>query len=69
MAHIHVACESKLRSIVRSSMHPYTGDWVAIGRAVVCYDRATHAVIAGIECRHCRTIPNTFIQNSPSVAI
>ena len=31
----HVACESKLRSVVKSSMHLCPGNWVAIGRAVV----------------------------------
>ena len=27
----HEACESKLRSVVRLSMHPYPGNWVASG--------------------------------------
>ena len=27
----HEACESRLRSVVRSFMHPYPGYWVAIG--------------------------------------
>ena len=36
----HVACESKLRSVVRSFMHPYTGNLVTIGRAVVYQARA-----------------------------
>ena len=27
----HEACESKLRSVVRSSMHPYQANWVASG--------------------------------------
>ena len=44
----HVGCESKLRSTVRSSMHPYPGDWVVIGRhsPIVHYARAaiTHSV-------------------------
>ena len=48
-----VACESKLRSVVRSSMHPYSGICVATGLAVVYYDRAAHAFSAGIEYRHC----------------
>ena len=26
----HVACESKLHSVARSSMHPSPGNWVAI---------------------------------------
>ena len=33
----NVACESKLRSIVRSSMHPCPGYWVVIGFVVVYY--------------------------------
>ena len=27
----HKACESKLRSVVRSFMHPYSGNWVQSG--------------------------------------
>ena len=57
----HEACESKLRSVVRSSMHPYPGNWVAIGRAVVYYAWATHAFSAGIKCRHC----NPFVLKNP----
>ena len=49
----HEACESKLRSVVRSSMHPYPGNWVAIALAVVYYAWAAHAFSAGIKCRHC----------------
>ena len=49
----HAACESKLRSVVRSSMHPYPGNWLAIGRAVVYYAWAARAFSAGIKCRHC----------------
>ena len=30
-----VACESKLRSVLRSSVHPRPGNWVSTGRAVV----------------------------------
>ena len=41
----HVAFQSKLRSVVRPSMHPCQGNWVTIGRAVVYYDQAaTHLV-------------------------
>ena len=40
----YVACKSKLRSVVRSSMHPCLGNWVAIGRAVVYYARAAHTL-------------------------
>ena len=48
-----VACESKLRSVVRSSMHPCPENLVAIGRAVVNYAQDAHAFSAGIKCRHC----------------
>ena len=51
----HVAY--KLRSVVRSSMHPCPGNWVVIGRAVVYNARAAHVFSAGIEWRHCTT-PN-----------
>ena len=50
----NVACESKLRSLVVSSMHPFPGNWVAIGCAVTYNAWATHAFGAGIKCRHCR---------------
>ena len=33
----HVACASKLCSIVRSSIQPCPGDWVAIGHVVILY--------------------------------
>ena len=49
----HVACESKLRSVVRSFIHPGLRSWVTIGRAVVYHARAAHAFSAGIKCRHC----------------
>ena len=48
----HVACESKLRPVVRSSMHPCLRNRVAIRLAVVYYARAAHAFSAGIICRH-----------------
>ena len=51
---IHVACESKPRSVVRSSLHPCPGNWVAIRRAVAFYARAAHLFSAEINCRHCR---------------
>ena len=50
----HVACESKLRSFVRSSMHPGLGNYVAIRYGVVYFARAAHTFSAGIKCRHCR---------------
>ena len=49
----HVAWESKLHSVVSSSMHPCPGNWVSIGRAVVYYTKAAHTLSAGIRCRHC----------------
>ena len=49
----HVACKSKLRSFVRSSVHPCPGNWVAIERLVVHYTRSDHPFGAGIKCRHC----------------
>ena len=50
----HVNFKPKLLSVVRSSMHPYSGNWVSMGHAVVYYVRAAHAFSAGIKCRHCR---------------
>ena len=47
----NVACESKLRPIVRSSMHPCPGNWVVIGRVVVYYVWSAHVFSAGIKCR------------------
>ena len=49
----HVACESKLHSVVMSSKHPCPGNWVVFGCAVVYYALAVHAFSTGIECRHC----------------
>ena len=62
----HEACKSKLRSVVRSSMHPYPGNWVAIGRAVVYYALATRAFSAGIRCWHCIC---TFIALAPAMLV
>ena len=45
----HVACESKLRSVVGSSMHPRQGNCVATGRAVVYHAQMAHAFSAGIK--------------------
>ena len=56
MTHVTLACESKLRSIVRSSVHPRPGNWVAIGNAVVYYVRAARAFSAGIKCWHCSLV-------------
>ena len=44
----HIACEPKLRSVVRSSMPR------KLGGAVMSYARAVHAFSAGIKCRHCK---------------
>ena len=51
----HEACESRLRSVVRSFMRSYPGNPVAIGRAVVYYAWADRELSAGIKCRHCPT--------------
>ena len=37
MTYVHVVCDSKLRSVVRLSMHPCPGNWMAIDRAVMYY--------------------------------
>ena len=49
----HVAYESKLRSVIRSSIHQCQGNWLAIGHTVVYYARAAHTFSARIKCRHC----------------
>ena len=49
----HVAYESELRSVVRSSLHLCLGNVVTTGRAVVYYARAAHTFRAGIKCQHC----------------
>ena len=49
----YVACESKLRSVGNSSMHPCPENWVEIGRADVYCATAVQAVCAGTKCRHC----------------
>ena len=48
----HVVCKSKLRSVVRSSMHPWSANMVTI-EMVMHYARTVHALTAGIKCRHC----------------
>ena len=47
----HVAWESILCSVVRSSMQPCPG-W-QFGRAVVLYAMVAQALSAGIKCWHC----------------
>ena len=41
-------------------MHPYPGNFVAIRRAVVYYDRTVHAFSAGIECWYCSYIGDMY---------
>ena len=45
-----VACDEKLRSVLRSSMHPCPGNRVPIGRAVVYYARAAQTFSAKFKC-------------------
>ena len=49
----HVSCESLLHLVIRSSIHPCQGNWVAIGHTVVYYGQAANALRSGIKCRHC----------------
>ena len=49
----HIGFETKLRSVVKSHMHPCPGICVATGRAVVNHAWAARSLSAGIECRHC----------------
>ena len=62
----HESCESKLRSVVRLSMHPYPGNPMAIGRAVVYYAWAAREFSTGIKCRHCTCLPNKFSASIPN---
>ena len=55
----HVDLESKLRSVLRSSIHPCQENWLAFGCAVVYYARVVLAFSGGIECRHCTSPPPT----------
>ena len=48
---VKVACESKLRSVMRSSIKPCPRNREAIGRLFVY----AHAFSAGIKSRHCTT--------------
>ena len=48
----HVACESKLGSVVRSAMHPCTGSRVTIGRAVVYFVWDANSFSTGMKCWH-----------------
>ena len=49
----HGAYESKLRPVVRSSMHPCPRKWLTIGHGVKFYAWAARAFSAGIKWRHC----------------
>ena len=49
----YVVCESKLHSVVRSSIQLCQGNWVASGHIVVYYAWAAHAFSAGVKCQHC----------------
>ena len=49
----HIVCESKLHSVLRSSMHPCPVNHVAIGCVVVYHARDAHASSTGIKCWHC----------------
>ena len=63
------ACESKLPSVVRSSMHPYPGNRVAIGRAVVYYAWAARKFSAGIKCRHFTSDSHSVLRNFSSYSL
>ena len=48
----HVDCESRTRSIVRSSMPTCQDNWMSTGRAVVYYAQTAHPFRVGIKCQH-----------------
>ena len=52
----HVACESKLRLVLRSSLHPWPESFVESERTVLYYARDTQASSAGIKFRHWRSL-------------
>ena len=54
----HVACEAKLRSVARSSMHPRSRNRVAIGRAFVYYAQVARAFSAEITFLHSICTPS-----------
>lgn len=58
-----VDCTSKLRSVVRSCMHPYQGNWVAIGCPGVYYNQAARTIRTGIEFRHCVCMCQTMCRH------
>ena len=53
---LHVAYGSKLRSVVRSSMHPCQENWVAIGLTDMYNALAAHAFSARNKCWQCTYI-------------
>ena len=55
MSHVHVANESKLPLVLRSSLLQCPGNWVVIGLAVVYRAPAAQASSVGIGYRHCRS--------------
>ena len=59
----HQACELKSRSVVRSSIYPCPGNWVAIKHADVYYARAAHTSSEGIKCQHCTIQSNNCVIN------
>ena len=61
----HEASRLMLRSVLRSFMHPYPGNWMAIGRAVVYYAWATRTFSGGNNCRHCTSLDVVSIQIGP----
>ena len=65
----HVAYDLKLRSVVRSSMHPCQHNWFAVGRAVVFYVQAAHAFSAGITRWHVSTYIALIYLHVASLAV
>ena len=58
----HGDYEPKLRSVVRPSMHPYPGNWLAIVHAVVYHALAVSEFRAEIRCGYCINV-NTVYDN------
>ena len=58
-----ITFESKLGSVVRSSMYPCPRNGVAIGHAVVYYAWAAHAFSAGIKYWHYVALNTTYYDN------
>ena len=64
----HVACESKLLLVVRSSMHPFSGNWVAVGHMVVYYaGLGTHLLQELNDSTVAHSMPNAlYFSTEPS---